>query len=93
MKHTCLGWGDAAPVRRNNLSFKDEIGLRLCRERYVPNNLVADTLRRDERIHDVSLSVGPQARHSHRPAVRRLPVEFAHEPMTITQHPYHPLKA
>ena len=55
----------------------------------VPSNFVVDIVRRDERIHDVSLSVGPQARRSHHPLVRRLPIEVAHEPMTITQHPFH----
>ena len=93
MKPTSLGWQmllcssekEQPVVRRRNRTAP--------LQSEVPTNLVADIVRCNERIHHVSLSVSPQARRSHRPAVRRLPVEVTHEPMTITQHPFHPLKA
>ena len=47
---------------------------------------------RNERTHDFDPYTGSHARRSHRPTVRRLHFEGAHEPMTITQHPLpHPL--
>jgi len=57
-----------------------------------PVDLVSDILHYNERTHEFGPCTGSHARLSHRPAVRRLYLEGAHEPMTITQHPLpHPL--
>jgi len=75
----------------NSLSFEDGNGLRLCRVRIqsilsLTSFIVINAL-------TASAHVPVQhARRLHRPAVRRLYLEGAHEPMTITQHPLrHPL--
>jgi len=75
----------------DSLSFEEGNGLGLCRVRIqsilsLTSFIVINAL-------TASAHVPVQhARRSHCPAVRRLHLEGAHEPMTITQHPLpHPL--
>jgi len=78
-------------ARMNNPSFEDGNGLRLCRVRFQSISLLT-AFPRNERTHDFDPCTGSHARRSHRPAVRRLHIEGAHELMTVTQHPLpHPL--
>jgi len=72
--------------RMNNPSFGDGNGLRLCRVRVQSMSLLA-SFHCNERTHDFGPCTGSHTRRSHRPAVRRLHLEAAHEPMTVTQHP------
>jgi len=73
-------------ARMNNLSFEDRNGLRLCCVRFQ-SVLSLTSFHCNERTHDFDPCTGSHARRSHRPAVRRLHLEGAHEPMNVTQHP------
>ena len=84
-----IDWEGAAP---HLLSENGPSRLRLLSYE-VQINPVPNILHRNERSDDISPSGGPHARRSyfllglcHLPAVRRLALEVAHEPLTISQH-------
>ena len=67
----------------NHLSFEGGNGVRLCRVRFQ-SVLSLTSFHCNERTHDFDPCTGSHTRRSHRPAVRRLHLEGAHEPMTVT---------